>query len=49
MRATKYEEVLEGLMREAFALIKETNKRFVENEELEVTATPFDRELSGKT
>ena len=42
------EEVLEGLMPEAFALIKETAKRFVENEELEVTATPFDRELSGK-
>ena len=29
-------------------MIKETAKRFVENEELEVTATPFDRELSGK-
>ena len=42
------EEVLEGLMPEAFALIKETAKRFVENGELEVTATPFDRELSGK-
>ena len=37
------------IMPEAFAVIKETAKRFVENEEIEVTATPFDRELSAKT
>lgn len=41
------EKVLEQIMPEAFALIKETAKRFVEQEEIEVTATPFDRELSG--
>ena len=41
------EVVLEEIMPEAFALVKETAKRFVENEEIEVTATPFDRELSG--
>lgn len=41
------EKVLEEIMPEAFAVIKETAKRFVENEEIEVTATPFDRELSG--
>jgi preprotein translocase subunit SecA len=41
------EEVLNEIMAEAFAVIKETAKRFVENEEIEVTATPFDRELSG--
>jgi preprotein translocase subunit SecA len=41
------EAVLEEIMPEAFALVKETAKRFVENEEIEVTATPFDRELSG--
>jgi preprotein translocase subunit SecA len=41
------EEVLNEIMPEAFAVIKETAKRFVENEEIEVTATPFDRELSG--
>ncbi|CAM1340753.1 preprotein translocase subunit SecA [Tenacibaculum amylolyticum] len=41
------EKVLEDIMPEAFALVKETAKRFATNEELEVTATPFDRELSG--
>jgi len=41
------EVVLNEIMPEAFAVIKETAKRFVENEEIEVTATPFDRELSG--
>ncbi len=41
------EAVLQEIMPEAFAVIKETAKRFVENEEVEVTATPFDRELSG--
>lgn len=41
------EVVLQEIMPEAFALIKETAKRFVENEEIEVTATPYDRELSG--
>ncbi len=41
------EAVLEELMPEAFALVKETAKRFVNNEEIEVTATPFDRELSA--
>jgi len=42
------EEALRQLMPEAFAVIKETAKRFVENEKIEVTATPFDRELSGE-
>jgi len=42
------EEVLLEIMPEAFAVMKETAKRFVENEELEVTATPFDRELSAE-
>lgn len=41
------EKVLEDLMPEAFAVVKETAKRFATNEELEVIATPFDRELSG--
>ena len=35
-------------MPEAFAVVKETAKRFVESTEIEVTATPFDRELSGE-
>ncbi len=42
------EEVLESLMPEAFAVIKETAKRFTTSTEITVTATPFDRELSGK-
>ena len=41
------EAILAEIMPEAFAVIKETAKRFVENEEIEVTATPFDRELSA--
>ncbi|PQJ77919.1 preprotein translocase subunit SecA [Polaribacter porphyrae] len=41
------ENTLAEIMPEAFAVIKETAKRFVENEEIEVTATPFDRELSA--
>jgi len=42
------EAVLVEIMPEAFAVVKETAKRFVENEEIEVTATPYDRELSGE-
>ena len=42
------EEALLTIMPEAFAVVKETAKRFVENEEIEVTATPFDRELSAE-
>ena len=45
---TVSEATLIQIMPEAFAVVKETAKRFVENEELEVTATPFDRELSGE-
>ncbi|TVZ55185.1 protein translocase subunit secA [Lutibacter sp. Hel_I_33_5] len=41
------EEILDSIMPEAFAVIKETAKRFVDNVEVEVTATPLDRELSG--
>lgn len=41
------EAILEELMPEAFAVIKETATRFVNQTEIEVTATPFDRELSA--
>ncbi|KAB1159687.1 preprotein translocase subunit SecA [Tenacibaculum aiptasiae] len=41
------EAVLLDIMPEAFALVKETARRFTKNEELEVTATAFDRELSA--
>lgn len=41
------EKVLEEILPEAFAVVKETTKRFYHNETLEVLATPFDRELAG--
>ncbi len=41
------EAILNEIMAEAFAVVKETAKRFVTNQEIEVTATPFDRELSA--
>ncbi|MEN8139176.1 MAG: preprotein translocase subunit SecA [Bacteroidota bacterium] len=41
------EKVLEEILPEAYALVKETAKRFAENDQLEVTATQFDRELSA--
>ena len=45
---TVSEATLLEIMPEAFAVVKETAKRFVESTEIEVTATPFDRELSGE-
>ena len=41
------EKVLEEILPEAFAVVKETAKRFAEFENITVTATPYDRELSG--
>ncbi|SHM72440.1 preprotein translocase subunit SecA [Polaribacter sp. KT 15] len=42
------EETLMQIMPEAFAVVKETAKRFVENKEIVVSASPYDRELSGE-
>jgi len=42
-----YEGVLNEVMPEVFAIVKETARRFAENEETIVTATDFDRELAG--
>ena len=42
----KIEEVLEEILPEAFAVVKETARRFKENTELVATATEFDRDLS---
>ena len=42
------EEVLLELLPEAFAAVKETATRFVHNPEVEVTASEFDRQLSGE-
>ncbi|MGZ0017612.1 preprotein translocase subunit SecA [Yeosuana sp. AK3] len=41
------EEVLNTILPEAFAVIKETAKRFVNHTEIKVKASTFDRELSG--
>jgi preprotein translocase subunit SecA len=43
----KVEEILSELLPEAFAIIKETAKRFKENEKVVVTATEFDRDLAA--
>ncbi|MCB0471798.1 MAG: preprotein translocase subunit SecA, partial [Flavobacteriaceae bacterium] len=41
------EDILNEIMPEAFAVMKETAKRFYHNTTLKVKATPFDRELSA--
>ncbi|MCC6288680.1 MAG: preprotein translocase subunit SecA [Chitinophagaceae bacterium] len=45
-RNEKIEEALNNILPEAFAVVKETAKRFAQNSELEATATDLDRELS---
>ncbi|WP_251619814.1 preprotein translocase subunit SecA [Odoribacter lunatus] len=42
----KVEEILTELLPVAFAVMKDTARRFKENEEIEVTATQFDRDLA---
>ena len=42
------EDVLNQILPEAFAVVKETAKRFVNNTSITVTANTFDRELSGE-
>jgi preprotein translocase subunit SecA len=42
------EKVLEEILPSAFAVIKETSRRWAENGQLTVTATDFDRELASK-
>jgi preprotein translocase subunit SecA len=42
------EEVLEGILPEAFSVIKETAVRFAAEEDVVVTATDYDRELAAK-
>src|SRR6056297_1856862 len=43
----KLEKKLEELLPRAFAIMRETSKRFKENSEVEVTANDFDRELGA--
>ena len=40
------ENILNSILPEAFAVVKETARRFVINKEMEVTASSYDRELS---
>ena len=47
-RDEKLEEVLNEILPEAFAVMKETARRFTENETLTVTATDLDRDLAAK-
>ncbi len=44
-----YEKALDEVMPEVFSIVKETARRFAENEETIVTATDFDRELAADT
>lgn len=48
-RDTHLEEILKEIQPEAFAVVKETARRFTENETLSVTATDHDRELAAKS
>ena len=43
----RYEEALNEVMPVAFSIVKDTARRFAENEETIVTATDFDRELAA--
>ena len=42
------EEELNKILPEVFSIVKDTARRFAENDTLEVTATDFDRELAAK-
>ena len=47
-RDAELEKVLMEILPEAFAVIKDTARRFTENKTLEVTATQADRELAAR-
>ena len=42
-----YEKALDEVLPTAFAIVKDTARRFTENEEIVVTATDFDRQLAA--
>ena len=44
----KYEKALTEVLPTAFAIVKDTARRFSENEEITVTATDLDRRLAGE-
>ncbi|MBN8679994.1 MAG: preprotein translocase subunit SecA [Chitinophagales bacterium] len=43
------EDVLQSILPEAFAVVKETSRRFSQNESITVTATDHDRQLAAKS
>jgi len=47
-RDEEIETILNEILPEAFAVVKETARRFSENESLEVSATDMDRDLAAK-
>ncbi len=47
-RNVELERVLLDILPRAFAVVKETARRFTENEQLTVTATDFDREIASR-
>ena len=47
-RDKQIEDILEEILPEAFAIVKETARRFKENKEIEAAATDMDKELSVK-
>lgn len=44
---SKYEEILDQVLPEAFSIMKDTARRFTENSEVVVTANDFDRDLAA--
>lgn len=47
-RDKELEEILMNILPEAFAVVKETARRFANNDVIEVTATDFDRNLAAR-
>lgn len=47
-RDKELEEILMNILPEAFAVVKETARRFANNDVIEVTATDFDRDLAAR-
>ncbi|WP_281615508.1 preprotein translocase subunit SecA [Flammeovirga sp. SubArs3] len=47
-RNEKLEEILMDILPQAFAVTKETGRRYTENRQLVVTATDYDREMAAK-
>ncbi len=46
-RDSRLEEILNHILPEAFAVVKETARRFTENDQITATATDYDRDLAA--